>query len=421
MNRRCALVLAVLVFGPIHVLAQKPAPEPARAPLSLTSPVQDKNFFLLSLFETSRSAAAIVGSDSELKELLRVKREALHDAATHCDADVQCFTAGLRFSDGEVSAVSGALLRLYRAHPPVRAMVDDDLRRSGAYVRYQTNSGGTLLVAAWEDAAHGINRIIDVYGNGTAPQYAEIDSPAFDVKGQAYARLVQTVADSLDEQAAAGTLFFQPSLQFALHLLLINKRDEAGRHEPLQTKENAAAIARIRSIHWERFPYSVIVVPGSGPDRMTWALSPVGTLRLEIAVRRFRDGKAPFILVSGGYAHPAQTTYCEAVEMRKSLIADFGVPPDAIIIDPHARHTTTNLRNAARLMYRYRIPFSRKALITTDRFQSAYIESEGFTKRCAKELGYQPAKILGRVSLFDLEFTPGVDSLQIDPMDPLDP
>ncbi|HEY8183484.1 MAG TPA: YdcF family protein, partial [Thermoanaerobaculia bacterium] len=82
---------------------------------------------------------------------------------------------------------------------------------------------------------------------------------------------------------------------------------------------------------------------------------------------------------------------------------------------------TTNLRNVARLMYRYGIPFERKALITTDRFQSAYIESEGFAKRNQQELGYQPVKLLGRVSIFDLEFTPQLDALQIDAMSPLDP
>ena len=107
--------------------------------------------------------------------------------------------------------------------------------------------------------------------------------------------------------------------------------------------------------------------------------------------------------------------------MKKSLIRDFGVPADAIIIEPHARHTTTNLRNAARLIYRYGIPFERKVLVTTDSFQSAYIESDGCAKRCDQELRYQPAKVLSRLSPFDLEITNRIESLQINPMDPLDP
>lgn len=97
------------------------------------------------------------------------------------------------------------------------------------------------------------------------------------------------------------------------------------------------------------------------------------------------------------------------------------MPAAAVIVEPHARHTTTNLRNAARLMYRYGIPFGAKALITTDSFQSTYIEGQAFAKRCEQELGYQPVTVLRRASAFDLEFTPRLESLQIDSMDPLDP
>jgi hypothetical protein len=226
----------------------------------------------------------------------------------------------------------------------------------------------------------------------------------------------------LVEQAAEMRLFFQPTLKFALYLLDINKRDEAGRLEPLEQKENAAAVRRILTIEWSRFPYTVILVPGQGGDRMTWALAPEGKLRVEIAARRWREGKAPLILVSGGYVHPNQTPFSEAVEMKKSLMADFGVPEDAILIDPHARHTTTNLRNAAREMYRYGVPFDRAALITTDSYQSTYIESAEFAKRCEDELGYAPYRIVKRLSVFDLEWVPKVESLQIDAAgDLLDP
>jgi hypothetical protein len=90
-------------------------------------------------------------------------------------------------------------------------------------------------------------------------------------------------------------------------------------------------------------------------------------------------------------------------------------------VDPHARHTTTNLRNAARLIYRYRIRFDQKALIVTDQLQSASIESAQFTQRCEKELGYQPIRLAGRTSPFDLEFVPLIDSLEADASELLDP
>jgi hypothetical protein len=67
------------------------------------------------------------------------------------------------------------------------------------------------------------------------------------------------------------------------------------------------------------------------------------------------------------------------------------------------------------------MPFGKKALVTTDLAQSASIESPAFEKRCLTELGYAPQRILGRISPFDLEFLPTLDSLHGDPQDPLDP
>ena len=395
----------------LFVSASLLAAAPDRAPLPLSAPVQDKNFFVLSLLEK-----AAPPSDGELKELLRAKQEALR-----AECDVACFTAKMRFSDDEISRAAVALEQLYRSNAAVREMTDGALRRSGTYVRYQSKEGAAFLAAAWREAAAGINHVIDVYGGGVAPRYAEIDSPSFDVKAKGYAQLVQTAVDRLNEESAKATLFFQPSMRFALYLLQINRRDEAGRYEPLEAGENAATLRRIRTIKWNDFPYTLILVPGSGNDRPGWDLSPAGRLRLELAVRRFRDGKAPLIAVSGGYVHPNQTPYCEAIEMKKALIEDFGIPADRILVEPHARHTTTNMRNVARIMYRDGIPFGRKALITTDRYHSAYIEGDAFRKRFDDELGYQPIRIVGRVSLFDLEFTPELDALQIDSMAPLDP
>ena len=127
------------------------------------------------------------------------------------------------------------------------------------------------------------------------------------------------------------------------------------------------------------------------------------------------------MIVSGGFVHPSQTEYSEAIEMKRDLMTRFRIPEEAILVDPHARHTTTNMRNAARLLYRYGIPFDRKALVTSDPGQSDYIENQTFAKRCVDELGYVPYRLLGRTSAFDLEFLPLRDSLQSDPRDPLDP
>ena len=107
--------------------------------------------------------------------------------------------------------------------------------------------------------------------------------------------------------------------------------------------------------------------------------------------------------------------------MKKALIQEFGVGPESILVDPHARHTTTNMRNAARLLYRYDAPFEKTVLVSSDPNQSAYIEGGVFAKRCMDELGYMPYKIVKRLSVFDLEWLPQIDSLQADAHDPLDP
>lgn len=392
-------------------LAQSgPATAPAHTPLHLEVPVQDKNFYLLSAIGRIAEVARAVRADSDLAALAAAKRGALGKAAL-----------AMEFSEAETEAAADALKRLYRDRPEVRRLVDGPLRASGLFVRYQSMAGEQLLVRAWSDAAQGIDGIIEVYGLGHAPRYAAVDAASFDVKSEAYARLVHTLAAVLEEDTARLGLFFEPSMRFALGLLEANQRDEAGRFEPLESGQNRAALSRVKTIAWGKFPYSAIVVPGSGPDRESVSLSPWGRLRLELAVRRYRQGLAPFLLVSGGFVHPAQTAHCEAMEMKRSLMADFRVPEEAILVDPQARHTTTNLRNAARQLYRYGFPFDKPGLIVTDTYQSESIESAAFAERCRRELGYQPVSGLRRISAFDLVFVPSIESLEADARDPLDP
>jgi hypothetical protein len=107
--------------------------------------------------------------------------------------------------------------------------------------------------------------------------------------------------------------------------------------------------------------------------------------------------------------------------MKRALMRDFKVPEDAILIDPHARHTTTNIRNAARLMFRYGIPTDRPALITTQSYHLDSIAAPTFDERNELELGYRPYTSKKRLSRFELEWLPNVLSLHADPMDPLDP
>ena len=107
--------------------------------------------------------------------------------------------------------------------------------------------------------------------------------------------------------------------------------------------------------------------------------------------------------------------------MRKALIERYGVPADAIISEPYARHTTTNLRNASRMLARIGLPATAETLIVCNPQQSAYIESATFRARNDAELGFQPGTILRRISPTELVFRPAHQSERIDPRDPLDP
>jgi hypothetical protein len=278
-----------------------------------------------------------------------------------------------------------------------------------------------MLQRAWNECLRGIDRAIDVYALGKPPRYSAIDSITYDPKTDAYRRVLQHASAFLEDDRDSLDLAWSASLRFALEAMFLNHRDEAGRFEPLEQGENAAAYRLMKSIDWNRYPYTAIVVPGAGGDRPGIRLSPYGKLRDEIAAKRYREGTAPLVIVSGGFVHPSQTEYSEAIEMKRDLMARFHIPEGAILVDPHARHTTTNLRNAARLLYRYGVPFDRKALVTSDPGQSASIESKAFVKRCQDELGYLPYRILSRTSAFDLEFLPMLESLQADPRDLLDP
>jgi hypothetical protein len=411
------LVAAHALLG----LSVAAAAEPLRAPVRLESLVQDKNFYLLSMLERTPDVRDAVKAEPALAHIAAERLAALDKATKTCNLDLDCYAAAFQWSDAQAKDAGQALAGLYRTSPALRRLADGPLRESGMYVRYQNLAGDQLLDRAWADCIHGINRIIDVYGMGKPPRYPAIDSITYDPKSDAWRHIVQNLAAMLEDDRGSMALFSSPSMRFALELLWLNHRDEAGRFEPMEARENALSFRRIKSIDWGKYPYSVIVVPGAGNDLPGFRLSPEGKLRDEIAAKRFREGKAPFVLVSGGFVHPSQTEFAEAIEMKRDLITRFGIPPGAILIDPHARHTTTNMRNAARLMYRYGMPFDKKALVTTDPGQSQNIESAGFAKRCMDELGYLPQQILGRLSPFDLEFRPTLDSLQADPQDPLDP
>src|SRR5438132_5094549 len=91
-----------------HAFAQKAALETSgldrNYKLSLPKPVQDKNFYLLSLFQRNPQARRLLSQNKVLKSLAADKVLALKKAAS-CD-NVACFDQLIRFDDPTIEAVA---------------------------------------------------------------------------------------------------------------------------------------------------------------------------------------------------------------------------------------------------------------------------------------------------------------------------
>jgi hypothetical protein len=392
---------------------------PEAAPLVMSDGVRDKNFYLCHLLESS-SAEIKIRTDASLTKLMSAYRSRLRASLQSCGMGASCYVAAARLTDAEVNAQIEALRGLFDREEGIRA-VARRLRESGIMQRSRGDSDRQLLEDVWRASATGIDGILAKYGDGMVPRTGDIDSMSQDPRSEAFGALVRTVTRTVLSSGDSTRYFFSDPVQIAELVLEINGRDEAGRFEPLESGENAPAIERMAHIAWDRYPYSIILVPGDGPNDPGVRLSGAGRLRLAMAVSRYRGGAAPFILVSGGFVHPPRTPFSEALEMKRALIEKYHVAVAAILIDPHARHTTTNFRNAARMLYRDGAPFTKTALAVTDEYQADGIMEKAFDERNIREIGILPYLSKRRISPLEIEFVPSVDALQVNWDDPLDP
>jgi len=362
---------------------------------------EDKAFYVLALFDTLAAARAAVVADPTLSTIAGQRAQALSDANQSCSGDPACLGAAAKWSDADIASAGDALAAL-----PALAPLSAALRRSGTAMLHAGGSDAELLRGAWQDAAHALDQGWD----GVVAKLPAADRDA-------------ALKAALD--APPGAPFYKPLLSVVLQSLLADGRDEATRYEPLAEGENKAALARIPSIDFSKFSYSVILVPGLGPTDLDHPLSPGGQARADQAAARFSAGLAPLIALSGGHVHPDRTPYSEAIEMKNYLMKTYSFAEDVILVDPHARHTTTNLRNVARLLYRYGVPVDEPVLVTSDLGQTLYISFSGdtsaFGKRCLDELGYKPWRGIEKLDDLDNCWIPAAESLHEDARDLLDP
>jgi hypothetical protein len=265
----------------------------------------------------------------------------------------------------------------------------------------------------------GINAILAVYGQGQAPRYPAIDGPD-PTRPKVVEKNVKIAVElsGLDPDRAD---IHEPSLNLSALLLYTAGRLDAIQQTSVQQALNNETSAKARSLNWKNYKYSVILALGVGPDDLKTPLSASSKLNVARAARLYFDKQAPIIVVSGANVHPRGTDYYEAFEMRKALITDYSVPAEAILVEPFARHTTTNVRNTCRLLKSVNGPLDQTALMISNVDHINYAGSETFTARSMNDLGYVPATIGNRASPTSLEFRPNPICGLIDPSDPLDP
>lgn len=385
--------------------------------------IQQKNFPLFSFIQENDETGQMIAENEQLKSLTKEKIQRVYKQVSMDSMrgflPIDSIVGGFLFSEIEVAETLMQFRKL--STEPLLKKLIAQMRESDQFYMDEQKNDAEFILSALKREMKGINQIISVYVLGGKTNYSNIDSVSYNVRSDYYQKVINITALNISDDLDTMKLFFEPSLSFALWLLEINERNEAARFEPMELGENARAVATVNKIDWDEYPYSVILVPGHGPEEEGVALSPLGMMRCKLAADRFKKKLAPFIILSGGYVHPFQTPFCEAIEMKKELMDRYGIPESALIIEPHARHTTTNFRNAARLIFKYQIPSDKKALCTTTVDQSYYITNMNFDKRCLTELGYLPYKLGNRLNRNDIEFYPLKSALFLDRKDPLDP
>jgi len=370
------VAMVLCIFPPAAGLAQSSR----YVFVSSDDAVQDKDAYLLTLLAHDPAAHLALSRDPTLRGLAERSRAALQTAYATCKQSTRCIADAMMLSEADVASAGDVLARLAAPGGPLNGVVRTQMRPSGLFQRHAALDDAALMRAAWIETAAGINRLYRIYALGERPRYG-VDAISYMSEDTAFRNMVLTVLETAIDEAPTYTLYYQPWSRVGLDLLLVNQRDEMIRYEPLERGENRAAYAHAAKLDWTKFAYTAIVVPGEGTNDSERGLSAIGALRVRLAVRRYQQGLAPFLIVSGGHVHPTKTLYAEAIEMKKELMTKYHVPASAIIIDPYARHTTTNLRNATRLLFRAGAPLSRPVLVVTSQGQSASIENNAFRRR----------------------------------------
>ena len=375
--------------------------------------VQDKNWYLLTVLQQVPEAKAALLADPTLLALAADRESRLRSAAAKCAPTATCLPKDDTCAAAEAAAQEACLRPQVTWTPDEitataaqvgkvlakTTVAQKHLRPSGRYAPYVTKSDEALIAAATVDA---LTTLQSTFG-GIAGDHPNL--------------LLGLPAIAANHPDAMQ--FFEPLLWAAIDLMKGINQDQAGRDEPLADGANKLALERMKTLDWNQWRFSVVLGLGWGPDDAS-PLSELGREHCDVIASRFQAGLAPFIMLTGGHVHPSDTTpYAEALEMKKYLMATYQIPENAILVDPHARHTTTNFRNIARQFMMYGMPMDKPGLYSSDTAQTFY--TLHIDVRCMQDLGYLPYRTVQSLSENDNCFLPSAASMFYDARDARDP
>ena len=378
--------------------------------------IESKNYYFTSLLRHLPEADSLICSSNKLTEMAHNKQQRI-DAAQTSEERINA----MKFSDKEIEEAGKVLAALYKPDNALGYIISEHILPSGCYLKYK-ETGAQLIKQIWKQDAEGMNFAIDVYAAARKPNYPQIDSIGFNIHSRYFIEeILPNVQLNVADRSRLVPRFYSIPMNAVCTLLDINDRRQAIDFEPLSETENKKAYEQVKLTNWNSFPYSAILVLGAGPEDPRECISPQGRLSASYAAMIYRQHKAPFIILSGGRVHPYHTPYNEAAEMKKYLMEVWQIPETALIMEPHARHTTTHFRNAARIMFHAGFPMNKYAIATSSRSHIDYVEAVTFPQRCLRELEHIPHKPGKRISEKVIEFLPLTDALIIDPTEPMDP
>lgn len=418
MKRLFRMFMAMLTLFALPGAALAIDPPGYRAPFDET--LETLNFPLLALVRTTPGWAEALRGDAALAALAEQRADRVR-TVSGCAPKPVCLAEAWEWTPADIATVDEALRRLSAQPGRLQALVTRQMRPSGRFARHEALADSAFLAAAWADTAAGMNQVIAVYAKGTAPRYPLIDAMIFDPRDERFAAVLDAHGQVTAAGSRPGDLVFDAPARYAIGLLRMNERTEAAAYRPLLQGSNAAPTRLVTRTRWADYRYPALLVFGHGPEDAQSRTGVMGHIRMARAADLFAAGLAPFIVVSGGNVHPNRTPFNEAVEMKRILIERHNVPADRILIEPHARHTTTNLRNCARLLFAAGFPIDRPSLIVTDPATAPYIGSEGLMTRTLQETGVLPGRVAAADTAFAFEFLPSRQTFHVDPRDPLDP